>query len=584
VAEPATASSRNPVIRELLQNALETIADEVGAVAARNAYSPFVNQSSGIATAFFDGRGRLIAQTRGGEFHCSALRVALQELLKELPASSMAEGDSFILNDHFRGGIHPTDVMVLKPIFVDEDLAFFHGALMIVSDLGGLTASGLPGTATECLHEGVMIPALRLYPSGQRNDDVYRLIESNSRTPNRVIGDVNAMVAAGNVAEVRLRELSGRYGLATLKSLIDDLIAYGERMARDAIASIPDGSYTGTYPVEDDGIIMDKSYWIRVRVEVSGSDIRVDLTGTDEQARGAVNSSYSQSLSGIIHALRYYLGADVPMNEGLYEPIEVTLPLGSIVNPKFPAACNIRIGAVQAIIDSIWQGLSSAFPDMVQAPGSTVHSLIAAGKHASGEPWVMLVPHFGPGGGRTMMDGVDCDPNSMFSGQQGAYGSSIEILEAEYPLRHEYFRVWTDSAGPGKWRGGAAVIKEVTFTAPADLTTRVVDRCRIPPAGLAGGKPGRGGGWIINRGREDEWRPAVKATNVPIEGGTTVTMLVSAGGGYGDPFERDVDRVLGDVKEGFVSVEGALRDYGVIVEPESWTADDSPRKGRHRSG
>ena len=155
---------RNPILRELLHNALETIADEVGAVAARNAYSPFVNQMSGIATGLFDSNGRLIAQTRGGEFHCSAVRLGLQELLKETPGSSMDEGDVFILNDHFRGGIHPTDVMVLKPIFVEKKLTFFHGSLMIVSDLGGVSAAGLPGNATECFHEGVMIPGHPLVP------------------------------------------------------------------------------------------------------------------------------------------------------------------------------------------------------------------------------------------------------------------------------------------------------------------------------------------------------------------------------------------------------------------------------------
>jgi N-methylhydantoinase B len=396
----------SPIMRELLQNAIETVADEVGAVAARNAYSPFVNQGSGIATAFFDGQGRLIAQTRGGEFHCSAVRVGLQGLIKDFPPETMSDGDVFILNDHFRGGIHPTDVMILKPIYVDGDLTFFYGGLMIVSDLGGVSAAGLPGNATECFHEGVMIPGLHLYRAGTPNVDVFRLIEANSRTPNRVLGDVNAMVAAGNVAESRLRDLSVRHGRDLLLSLVDDLITYGERMARDAIAAIPDGSYSGTYLVEDDGIVPDKSYWIRVRVDVEGSQIRVDLTGTDGQARGAVNSSYSQSLSGIIHALRYYLGADVPMNEGLYKPIEVVLPLGSIVNPRFPAACNIRIGAVQAIIDSIWQGLGAVYPDLVQAPGGTVHSLIAAGRHPdTDEPWVLLTPHFGTGGARSMMDG-----------------------------------------------------------------------------------------------------------------------------------------------------------------------------------
>ena len=266
--------------------------------------------------------GRLIAQTRGGEFHCSAVRVGLQGLLKETPGSSMEDGDVFILNDHFRGGIHPTDVMVLKPIFVEGELTFFHGALMIVSDLGGVSAPGLPGPRDRVLSRGVMIPGIRLYRAGDPNMDVIRLIEANSRTPNRVLGDVNAMVAAGNVADMRLRELAERHGGETsaVADRRSDCLCR-ERMARDAIAAIPDGSYSGSYLVEDDGIVLDKSYWIRVRVDVQGSDILVDLTGTDDQARGAVNSSYSQSLSGIIHALRYYLGSDVPMNEGLYNPI-----------------------------------------------------------------------------------------------------------------------------------------------------------------------------------------------------------------------------------------------------------------------
>jgi N-methylhydantoinase B len=573
----------SPIQRELLHNTLETIADEVGAVAARNAYSPFVNQMSGIATAFFAADGRLIAQTRGGEFHCSALRVGLRHLLAETPGAEMSDGDVFLLNDHFRGGIHPTDVMVLRPIFIDGALSFFHASLMIVSDLGGVSAAGLPGNATECFHEGVLFPGVRLFRAGEPNMDIVRTIEVNSRTPERVLGDVNAMVAAGHVAAARFRELARQYGPETLLALVDELIAYAERMTRTAIEAMPDGSYHGSYVVEDDGIVPDKSYWIRVRVDVKGSDICVDLTGTDEQARGAVNSSYSQSLSGVIHALRYYLGPDVPMNEGLYTPITVVLPLGSIVNPRFPAACNIRVGAVQAIIDSIWQGMSSAYPEMAQSPGGTPHSLIAAGRWPdSKDPWVLLTPHFGPGGARSTMDGVDCDPGAMFSGIQGAYGGSLEVLEAEYPLRHEYFRVWPDSGGPGRWRGGAALTKAVTFLAPADLTTRVVDRCRIPPAGLAGGRPGRGGGWIINEGRADEWHPRPKETNLPADAGTTVTMFVSGGGGWGDPFERDADLVIRDIRDGFVTREGAESDYGLIVDPVTWAIDDSPRREPER--
>jgi N-methylhydantoinase B len=181
------------------------------------------------------------------------------------------------------------------------------------------------------------------------------------------------------------------------------------------------------------------------------------------------------------------------------------------------------------------------------------------------------------------MDGIDCDPNSMFA-SSGAYGSSLEVLETEYPVIHEYFRVLPDSGGPGRYRGGASLIKEVTFLAPADLTTRIVDRCSHPPSGLSGGKPGRGGGWIVNRGKDDEWFPAAKQTNIPVEPGTTVTMVVSGGGGYGNPFERNPEAVIKDVKDGFVSIEGARRDYGVNINPVTWVAEALPRTETAESG
>jgi N-methylhydantoinase B len=557
---------KDPVLREIVQNALDTITDEVGVFSARSAYSPFVNQSGEIATAIFDPQGRLVAQTKRGLAHASAVRIGQRELLKDWPLDSMEDGDAFVFNDHFRGGIHPTDVMVFRPIFHDGRVAFIYGAMMIVSDLGGLSAAGLPANATECFHEGLMIPGVRLYQRGQPNRDVVAMIEANSRTPRRVMGDIRALVAGGNMAALRMLELIEKYGYADLTGIIEELMDRSETLTRQGIDRIPDGSYEGSYIVEEDGIVPDKSYTIRARITVRGGDIEFDFAGSDPQARGAVNSSFSQSLSGVVFALLCYLDDEIPMNEGFYRPIEVKLPLGSIVNPRYPAACNIRIGTVQAIVDSIIQAFAPAFPDRVQAPGGTPHSLLAAGRHPkTGEMWAFLDPHFGPCGARSTKDGVDCMPDPLFAGQSG-YGRNIETYELEFPVRYERFEVWRDSGGPGKWRGGCGLIKEVTFLADNDLTVRAVDRCRIPPQGLAGGKPGKGGGWIVNRGRTDEWSPPPKQTNIRVGAGTMVTQLVSGGGGFGSPDERAPELVARDVREGYVSLESAARDYRVVID------------------
>jgi N-methylhydantoinase B len=575
------ASKRDPVLREIVANALETLATELGAFSARSAYSPFINQLPEIATGIFDRQGRLITQAKHSLAHASAVRIAEREMLKRWPLESMEEGDAIVFNDQFRGGIHPTDVMIFSPIFYRGEVVFMYGAMMIVSDLGGLSAAGLPANATEVFHEGLVIPPVRLYRRGGLNPDVAELIASNSRTPVRVMGDIRALVAGGNLAASRLPEMLDKYGKEELLAITEELMDYSERLTRQGIERIPDGVYHGSYVVEEDGIVPDKSYEVKLTMTVEGSNCRLDFTGSSPQTRGAVNSSYSQSLSGVVHALLSFLNPNIPFNEGLYRPLEVVFPLGSIVNPKYPGACNIRIGAVAAIVDCIFDCLGQAFPDERQAPGGIPQTFMAAGKFPnSDEMWSLLDPHFGPCGARALRDGVDMMPDPLFGGQT-AYGRNIENYEAEYPVRYERYAVWPDSGGPGRWRGGATMVKEVTFLTEADLTTRAVDRCKIPPQGLMGGKPGKGGGYLINRGRPDQWKPANKQTNIRIAPGTSLTMTISGGGGFGDPMLREPERVAADVEEGLVTIEGAARDYSVVINPTTGKPDLAATKRLH---
>jgi N-methylhydantoinase B len=556
---------RDPFLPEIIHNALRGIADEAGLFSARSAYSPFVNTSPQIAAGLFDAKARPIAQTDSALIHVSAVQRMLPEVLNDIPPETLAPGDALIINDHFRGGIHPTDVAVFTPIFYQGRLAFFHGAMMIVSDLGGLSNGGLPANATEIFHEGLVIPPVKLYKEGVPNTEIHRMIASNSRTPARVLGDVRALVVGGNLSAPRLVELCDKYGYEQVMEIIEELLDYTERLTRQGIERIPDGVYTGSYIIEDDGIDIGKHFKVQVTVTVEGSKIKLDFTGTDPQARGPINSSYSQSLSGVVVALRFFLDPDIPLNEGFYRPIEVVFPHGTLVNPKYPAAANARFAVVQAIMDAINHALSAARPDKLMAPSGCPHVFTVTGiDPQTNQFWSTLDVHMGVLGARAGKDGIDGLP-PLLNATPG-YMRNAEHYEWEYPLVYDYFAFRPDTAGAGKFRGSSGMVKHVTFNSDADLTVRAVDRCNLPPQGIAGGKPGGTGGWVLNEGRPDERRLPMKQTNLRIHAGDTLTMYVSGGGGFGDPFTRDPEFVGKDMRKGLVSVEGAARDYGVVAD------------------
>ncbi|MGO9056717.1 MAG: hydantoinase B/oxoprolinase family protein [Candidatus Binataceae bacterium] len=572
---------RDPFLREIVHNALRGIADEAGLFSARSAYSPLVNLSPQIACGLFDAKGRAIAQTDAALIHVSAVQRMLPEILKAFRPETLRAGDALAMNDHFRGGIHPTDVAVFTPIFHDGKLAFFHGAMMIVSDLGGMSNGGLPANATEIFHEGLVIPPVKLYEEGVPNADVHRMIAANSRTPARVLGDVRALVVGGNMAAPRLIELCAKYGYDQVMEIIDELLDYTERLTRQSIERIADGVYTGSYIVEDDGIQTGKTFRVQVTVTVEGSKCMVDFTGTDPQARGPINSSYSQSLSGVVVALRFFLDPEIPLNEGFYRPIEVVFPEGTLVNPKYPAACNARFAVVQAMMDAINEALSTARPDKLMAPSGCPHVFTVTGINPETHQfWSMLDTHLGVIGARASKDGVDGLP-PFLSGSPG-YMRNAEHYEWEYPVLYESFGFRPDSAGPGKWRGSSGMVKLVRFDSDADLTVRALDRCNRPPLGVAGGNPGGFGGWVLNEGQPNERKLPLKQTNLRINKGDTLTMYVSGGGGYGDPFLRDPALVAKDVSTRIVTVKGAARDYGVVVDATGQVDIAATEELRHK--
>jgi len=541
----------DPILCEIVKNGLMVAAQEAGMRTALSAGSTFVAQSADVACTFFDAEMRLITQTDYAVLHSAALRYMLREMLQDHPPETLVEGDILISNDPFRGGIHPTDVAAIRPVFHEGKPAFYCGLMMIVSDLGGVSAGGLPATATECFHEGMIIPPSKLFSAGKIDDQLSRLIAANSRTPRKVASDIGALAAGGNAAAARLGEMIAQYGFERLMAMIDELLDYSERLTRAGLSAIPDGVYRGEYTVEQDGVVADKLYPVKAEVTVADSNLRVDFAGTAPQARGAINCTSSQSVGCVTYAVRCQLDPTIPMNEGFYRPIEMLFPPGSVVNCTYPAACNLRLGVGQAIIDSIIRALAPVSPDCAMAAAATVHTVNAQGMTEDGGMWGMLEVSMGAGGGRRGADGGDGLPFLMH-GQSG-WERNIEGYEWQYPIRIHRYQLMPDTAGPGRWRGGCGLIKDMEFLGDALITLRATDRCERPPEGLDGGLPGSSGGWVLNEGRPDERKLPNKVTNYPVKKGDVLTIRVPGSGGYGDPAERDPEAIARDMAEGLIT-------------------------------
>jgi N-methylhydantoinase B len=557
----------DPVHVELVKNALATIAEEMGVTVVRSAYSSVVKEGGDSTAAIFDARGRLLAQSAGAPLaHLASLRPSLAELLADYPADGMVDGDVYASNDPYRGGIHSNDVMVYRPVFVDGELAFFTASLMHVADLGGVATGGLPANATEMYHEGLVLPPVRLVRAGVPERAVFDIVSANSRTPVKVLGDIRAMIAGDHIGATRLVDLAGRYGLGRLQGLIDELLAYTERRLRLEIAALPDGTHEGSFTIDDDGVEPGRDHVVRVRVGIVGDRVEVDFTGTDPQARGPINAAVSQSMSGVLYAVRCLVDPDIPINDGIFGPIDVVLPEGTLVNPRPPAACNSRMATVMAIIEAMLRACSTIVPHAAVASSSNAHVYIMSGvDQQTRQVWAFMDPQFGGSGARADRDGIDVIGPLIFA--TGGAMHCVEAYEMEYPVRFERFELWKDSAGPGRWRGGFGTRRDIRILQDGVFTGRVTDRCRIGPPGLDGGGSGQGGGWVVNLGQPDEEVLAPKVTSVPLEADDVVTMFTTAGGGYGPSFEREPERVLADVVDGHLTVAAARRDYGVAIDP-----------------
>jgi N-methylhydantoinase B len=553
----------DPVVLEVVRNQLDGIAEEMEVALVRSAYSSIVKEGHDASTGLFDQRGQMIAQSTALPAQLGLMTPAVASILRRFPVAEMADGDVFVLNDPYDGGSHIPDVSVVAPVFHEGEVVGFAAAIAHHMDMGGIVPGSMPANATEVFQEGIRLPPLRLYRAGVPDEAVHAILERNVRVPETTLGDLRAQLAAMHVGGARLRALFERHGKETLLAYLDELLARGEAIARARIAEIPDGTYSFEDYLDNDGIDLDRLIPIRATVTVAGSELTIDFAGSSPQVRGPLNADSSAALSAVHFVVRALAGGEAPRNGGVFRPVTVRLPRGTVVNPEPPAPVNARTMTMKRIADTLLGALVQAVPERIPAaPCGLERIFIFGGRQPeTGRRFVCAELDTGGSGGARGQDGVDVIRTDIAN----VMNVPVEALELSYPLRIHRNNLRPGSSGPGLHRGGLGHVKETeVLRGPVSLAV-FEERHRTRPWGLFGGGPGASSRAEVRRA-DGRVEPVPTNASYVLETGDRVVCDGSAGGaGWGDPFEREPELVLDDVLDGKVLPDEARDAYGVVL-------------------
>lgn len=556
----------DPITREIVQSGLSAAADEMANTVYRTAYSTIVRDCLDYSTSLCDARGEMIAQGVTIPFHLGSVPFAMEALLAKFD-EDMHPGDLFILNDPFDGGMHIPDIFIVKPIFWEGQRMAFAVCTAHHLDLGGR----LPGSSAcdnvEIFQDGFRIPWLKLYDRGAPNEAIFTLLRANVRVPEMTLGDLRSQISACHIGERAILNLVQRYGADTLPALTTDLIDYTERLVRAEIGTWPDGTATFVDYMDSDGVAV-RPVKLQATITIAGDSLTADFTGSDPQVQGALNNTLSFTASVVYLCVRAAMKTEVPNTAGMFKPITVIAPAGTVVNGAMPAASSMRGVTGFRLTDTVFGALAQLLPDRILAAGEGGNTLvIIGGERPDRSRYVFYELLSGTWGARPDRDGNDglCNPANVAS------NIPIEEAESNYPIRIERYGLVPDSGGPGEFRGGLAIQREWTLLeGDAHLAIRS-DRRDHLPYGLFGGKPATGSLNRLQRPTGSETLPVMISSTMHAH--ETLYHRQPGGGGFGDPLQRIPQRVADDVRNEKVSRAAAHDEYGVVLQGNSCDVD-----------
>jgi N-methylhydantoinase B len=563
---------------EVVKASLSGIVQEMQNSLFRTGFSTIVRESQDASCALMNAKGEVVAQHVVLPLHIGAFPACCGAVIKEF-GNSIADGDAFLINHPYAGGSpHAPDMCVLSPVFVENALFGFCGSIAHKSDIGGPVPGSCSGQARETFNEGLHLPAVRYQRSGKPIGDIDRIIGANSRTPELVLGDIRGQLGADRLGERRLIELTAKYGKQKILACFDKLFELSESKLRKTFAEWKDGRFEAERFVDDDGIDLEKPVRIHVVVEKKGDSIHFDFSGSADQTKGPANVRPPLVQAACAYCLISLIDPAIFVSQGLLRAFTITARDGSVLNPRFPAPVNTYNPTVHALVDAVYDALSNIVPDKVRADGSGSRSIILGGRSGhTGKGYVQYEIIAGGAGARATKDGA----SGITVNQSNAMIAPVEIIESEFPTRLLRYELIENSGGAGRYRGGLGIRREYLNLEDARFSIRSMKHI-IPPNGCAGGNTGRPGDIWINPESKDAKRLPTRYADYPLKQGDIFRLDTPGGGGHGDPLAREPERVLADIREGFLSADMAERDYGVVLkrDGDEFTVDAAATQAR----
>lgn len=542
----------DPIVVEVLANRLVSIVNEQQAALVRTAFSTVVRESEDLACGVFDARGWMVAQSlTGTPGHINAMATGVRHFLAAYPPETLHPGDVLLTNDPWQTSGQINDITVVTPVFAGGRVVAFFANTCHTADIGGRILSA---ESSEVFEEGLRLPIMKLFSGGAANDDLLAIVRANVRTPDETVGDLYAQAACNDVGARSLVQLLAEFGLDSIEPLSDEILSRSERAMREAIRALPDGTYR--HESLSDGF--DEPIRLAVALTVDGDELTIDFADSSPQSRYGINLVLNYTHAYSTFAAKAALAPDVPHNEGSFRPVQVTAPPGSILNCLEPAPVGTRHLIGHLLPGVIFGALAPVLPERLIATGADATWLtIWRGVDRRERPFSLTLFQSGGTGARPTKDGL-----STTGFPSGVAGVPAEVIETLTPLVQLRRELRTDSGGAGRLRGGLGQVTEMACRSglPWSVST-LIDRTRFAASGLDGGRPGALGELSLSSAK-----PVQPKSVLRLDPDVNVCLSPPGGGGYGDPRQRDAKRVLADVVDGYVSIESARKEYGVVLE------------------
>jgi N-methylhydantoinase B len=553
------------VTAEIVRNYLETVSGEMGTIVENTATSPIFSEAHDYSTGIFyyDARGiNLVARAQAIPVHIFAALTSVETALAAF-SESIKPGDTFFVSDPYFGGSHIPDWTIVQPVLHNGKPLFFASVRGHLNDVGGCAPGGYNTEAREIWHEGFRCSPVKIYEDGKPVKDIFNLIVSNTRQKEALSGDLQAMVGASIVGARRVEEIIAKYGVESVSRSVDYALDYSEARLRAEIGSWPDGIYHGESILDHD-FANGGPVPVRATVEVKGDSLIIDLNGSHGQVPGFCNSVYANTISNIYSSL-VAICPDIPVNSGYFRPVQIKLPSHSVVNADSPAPVGHSTVCIGSdIMEAVMKAFEHIVPQKVGSANIDLCNFRVFGINS-----------------RTGKYFLSGDINTSAASSGGVYGVDgwggwaapfcalklppLEMYESEFPFQYLQMEFVTDTAAPGRWRGAPAVHYRRRVLDPV-RGIGYVQGLHHPMQGYCGGKSGAGNYFVVNEGLPSEVFVEAACYNLEMPAGSVLFAQSGGGGGWGDPLERDPDAVLEDVLNELVSIAGAERDYGVVID------------------